>query len=730
MITAPYNFVPLNKKVFFPFWSEQVSHDIPFKEAESGEIEIEIETKSPTFIKDHETEKRFCQYDGKYYIPATSLKGMIRNIVEIMSFSKMSFINGTTYSLRDLKYDPYLKQFQKNQVQCGWLYKNTDGELKIESCATPYRIKYDEIDKGLGVEFKKHFLKGTFDNSKSPYKQAKEKYALLSKLSGKEILNSSFSFTLHSTDAAGRAKVAFDPKGSIQGKLVLTGHPSERNEQVHKASGKIYDFVFAETKNPKIYKVDKQVFENFKFAYFDGRDTQPKESPDWSFWKKRLNQGEKVPVFFHLSESHNSVASFGLSYLYKFPYPHSILDVIFKDHTAEKPDLAETIFGFSRKSGAKQLSLKGRVYFSHAPAVGNVRELPERDVLLGMPKASYYPIYLVQNGKEYKTLLDGNAILAGWKRYPVHQTFTHSGDTPSTQTTTITPLAEGTRFHAKIKLHNLTKTEIGALLSALTFHQCQKCFHNIGMAKPLGYGKIKITVTALHNLKHSAEEYMKAFEACMNAEIFKGELQWHQCEQITNLLTMAVPQNDKNLRYMTLKEFSKEKKNKNHLDRYVNLPGVTPVEAQPLCSEADIQNYNKKLREQKLKKELQQKEMEAKRRYNEAFQKLQYLLHKDILELTESEIQEAERFIKTYTEDEKAKELQKIVNDARESKKVQKHQKVNEKAQQAWNELLKKKGNQKQFKKELEKFIKKWSKEQNHKGSSFILELVQKAKEL
>ena len=31
MITAPFNFVPLSDKVFFPDWADSVSHDIPFK---------------------------------------------------------------------------------------------------------------------------------------------------------------------------------------------------------------------------------------------------------------------------------------------------------------------------------------------------------------------------------------------------------------------------------------------------------------------------------------------------------------------------------------------------------------------------------------------------------------------------------------------------------------------------------------------------------------------------
>lgn len=56
MITAPYNFVPLNDKIFYPPWASDATlkniHDVPFEDGESGVIELEITTKSPTFIKD------------------------------------------------------------------------------------------------------------------------------------------------------------------------------------------------------------------------------------------------------------------------------------------------------------------------------------------------------------------------------------------------------------------------------------------------------------------------------------------------------------------------------------------------------------------------------------------------------------------------------------------------------------------------------------------------------
>ena len=41
-IKAPFNFVPLSDKVFFPDWADKISHDIPFEDGVSGTIELTL----------------------------------------------------------------------------------------------------------------------------------------------------------------------------------------------------------------------------------------------------------------------------------------------------------------------------------------------------------------------------------------------------------------------------------------------------------------------------------------------------------------------------------------------------------------------------------------------------------------------------------------------------------------------------------------------------------------
>ena len=411
MITAPFNFVPLNEKVFHPDWADHVSHDIPFEDGESGEIEITVTAKSPLFIRDAKNKEQFCRHNDTCYIPGSSFKGMVRSVLEIMSFAKMrpEVFDDNTYAVRDLRNrELYMSKMKPEKIFCGWLKKTEEGYV-IEDCGKPGRIKHTEIDKIYKIKFAEKFRHGKFGN-KATDKTARRKYDLI------KSDNFEHGFRYFKKDV-NREIYKYDPKSDKRGTLVLTGQPSARKEpKGKKPDGKVYEFIFFKSKQE--LPVDKKTMENFKFAYFDGRTTQPEESPDWTFWKEKLQRGEKVPVFFQ--KENNKVAHFGLSYLYKLPYKHSIKDGIPPSHRDKRLDLAQTIFGYVEKE--TNSALKGRVQFSHFKAVENVRELPARTEILGTPRASYYPMYVKQQGKVYKTYMDANFSIAGRKRYPVHST--------------------------------------------------------------------------------------------------------------------------------------------------------------------------------------------------------------------------------------------------------------------------------------------------------------------
>lgn len=306
----------------------------------------------------------------------------------------------------------------------------------------------------------------------------------------------------------------------------------------------------------------------------------------------------------------------------------------------DKIDLSEAIFGYSKKIGKTQSSLKGRVYISHAKQDGKVNILKEREVLLGSPKASYYPNYISQNGKEYKTFNDSDAEIAGFKRYPVHKIFKIQKIEKSTQTSLIKPIDTGAKFKFKIVFHNLLPIELGALLSAIKFHEVNGCYHSIGMAKPYGYGKIKLDIVG-HSLGKDIKHYLKSFESAMNSEIFNGEIKWHESRRIKILFSMASEQNNNSnskLEYMQLQDFAKSKNTKYYLKRYVDLDGIETITPKAFSDKDSIalhkqfiqkQIEHDRLIQEKLENESKEKEFNKATEGMSEFEKRLYKILKE-----------------------------------------------------------------------------------------------------
>ena len=174
-------------------------------------------------------------------------------------------------------------------------------------------------------------------------------------------------------------------------------------------------------------------------------------------------------------------------------------------HKSHGLDLSEALFGTT--------SLKGRIYFSHFMADIDAKEGSLKKEILMTPEP-----------KKKKF---------GWKNYPICDNIitTKKGNSENVISQFI-PLLRGTKFYGKVKFHNLRDFELGALLSALTFHNTTQAFHNIGFAKSLGYGKVKICLESDYDI----EKFLKKFEEKMNIELFDGKLLWHKSPYIKELL--------------------------------------------------------------------------------------------------------------------------------------------------------------------------------------------------
>lgn len=647
-IKAPFNFVPVSEKVFFPDWADQISHDIPFSDGESGELELTITAHSPIFVRNGHTKKDADDKENSmgyksfsrigedgYFIPATSIKGAIRNVLEIMSFGKMKIDKQMKFSTREWDnpniYD--LKGSQKN-IHCGWLTQS-NGRYQIKDCGKPDRINHKRIDeylnsKRIPIQFETKFAEtSNFDlnQEKTPHggkdfnpKTAAYKYALID---NELKLISGLYFTEDEKYKAkyqeNRVKVSSSRTDQL-GTIVFTGSPNPWKQKRDKDSGKFYEFVFPDIEG-KNFPISDVVFNYFKFIYTD--------SEDWKFWKDKVESGGKMPVFFRLDSSGQNVKDFGLAFLYKLPFEKSPYELLSENHKYDdksekpyKPDLAECILGYTTKKS----SLKGRVQFGHALVKGKAILEPEVELVLGSPKPSYYPIYVEQkegNGKvaQYNIYSSGKHI-SGWKRYPIRGKVWNNKSVDNTDLNSkFFPLAEGTTFKSAIRFHNLRKEEIGALLSALTFHNNEgKFYHQLGLAKPYGYGNVSISVTPNSPLKLSLDEYMMAFEEAIveDKEMFGGKIHWHDSDEISQLFTMATDfdsKTDNLLKYMKMdtdrskNEFLLAKSNDfmEYLERYTLLSKES-LHPQSLYKSIKVQ---KELEEQARKEAIENEKREA-----------------------------------------------------------------------------------------------------------------------
>lgn len=504
MLTSPYNFVPLNREVFFPDWAKQVSMDIPFADGEDGIIKIDIKNESPLYIRnghlsDNDPDRDFSCHilteksgERLYFIPGSSLKGAIRNVMEVLSFAQMNRYDNDSFGMsrgfnkRLPDNEKYMKLMADGAVLCGWLRKDGNERYWLKPCGKPVKIHHDQIRS----HFPKFYAGKNQESAERKQKSVFEDddYAVLKIGKGEEYI----------------------PEGAY--KLVCTGYMYKKE----------HEYLFPETQNEEL-PVDDLVIEQFisihrHTEYFGGK------KGDDGFLYRRLENGLQIPVFYHMGMDEttrvNKVKSMGLARMYRFPVSNSVKQAV--EHTqpfVSGIDLPSLIFGFSDGDDA----FRGRVHVGHAFADCAITDDLCRNeqirCVLGEPRASFYPLYLKRNGDNTCNSYDKEKVeIAGRKRYRIHPSSyvirenLPVGNGNENVMTTMCPIPAGQTFCCNIAVHNLRKVEIGALISAITFNDTEGTFHNLGMGKSIGLGKCRINVIGMLGLAFSVEDYLKAFE--------------------------------------------------------------------------------------------------------------------------------------------------------------------------------------------------------------------------
>lgn len=212
-----------------------------------------------------------------------------------------------------------------------------------------------------------------------------------------------------------------------------------------------------------------------------------------------------VPCFYLVENG--ELVFFGPTLFFRLPYrnPPSNHRIRPRD---EKLDMASVLFGTVRPQ-----PVRGRLRFEDAeiepgqasPWLGAAGYTSPSALLA--PKPACIQHYLVQPSTNRDDLRHydrpaGEVELRGFKFYWHRRSVTGVENDPRAvpeqqrkTRTVIRPVKPGIRFAGRIRFDNLTPEELGALLVALELKASMR--HKIGMVRPFGYGSIRID-TRLH----------------------------------------------------------------------------------------------------------------------------------------------------------------------------------------------------------------------------------------
>jgi len=566
-ISAPYNFVPLSGWVHLPEWGKTVSHDWPFQDGVSGEIAYTIHVNSPLLVGGKQCKAKsdtpgevhpFCLPDERVAIPGSSIKGMLRAVVEIASFGRMRMVDSQRPGLRDIS-GPFVKKSYtdrvRGRVKTGFL-RQADGKNYIIPCRM-VRLEHRTLENVLNVS--KPIFQARAD--------VKKKYDVWQEACSKNKFDSQIiTFDIGSDDALNLFK------GSIKGVPVFTGQISDST----RPKGKHRDFIFYEPNESEKREVDMNEWRDFLQIHGDENEKSDMSWP--GYWKKQYRGGSDVPVFY---VDHGDRIHIGLAYMPKLAGDFSTLDMI--KHASPEHcnmpgieygyDFSDLLFGCTGE--LQEDALRGRVSCETAIiATQNPKVQKQPSTILNGPKPTYFPNYLTQktdikglrlSGEQYATYVETpesrDTTLRGFKRYPARpseksqvQALTPEQKTNKKVQVVLHTLPADTEFKGRIIFHNLKPQELGALLWAISLDGNSALHHGLGMGKAFGFGQIAIAIDAessriIPNDPHQAAsslhpELQKQYRQCFEEHMEQSATRsggWRGSPQIANLLAMADP---------------------------------------------------------------------------------------------------------------------------------------------------------------------------------------------
>ncbi len=556
---APYNFVPLPDKPRLA--KEALDHDRFYRNTEdggqvySGQFNCELTTETPCYIRgpvssaDFKADKEgkgksdFFSIDGgkNPRIPGSSLRGLFRELTEIVSSSRIAGVSrhklvyravdttalGVQYRKRIM--DEPTKNFFVPKVKAGYV-RQWHGEWYIQPAreingTTWCRLSHRSMPSGMAPW---------------PPTEIKERFHVANEVQSRN------------------AKTIYVQAGNNEYQEVRGGFLSIKFARAIRASEErgtgLMVAAMAESGKMMSKKSEAVIFEP------DPTMLQPEQG--WLPLKYDLPNGEEValdrdyreqisdqqrallgpngalqdmqPVFYLVekAEPHGPqrLIFFGHTFMLRLPYKYAPADHVDSALRAEGQDdidMAEAIFGYSRiDSNRKNMARSGRLSFSDGAYDGNLPDPFEREIepkVLSGPKQTTFQHYLQQSMPDDKERLlnydDQAASIRGYKQY-WHRGRISILDAEErdrkklshrTQYTSIKAVKTGAKFKFTIRFENLRSEELGALAWILRQAGDEAFRLKLGMGKPHGMGAIKV-VSTLYVTDHTAR-YQSLFDS-------------------------------------------------------------------------------------------------------------------------------------------------------------------------------------------------------------------------
>jgi len=618
---APYNFVPLPSQLIHAP-EDLPDHDEYHVGRHTGQIACTLSTLSPLYTRaavtpgfyrkwanemeklrtDPKAKGEYADYTKFFHvknseepvIPGSSLRGMVRSLLEIITHGYMPWVgNQPTFTFRAVAaprsdplqapYQDVIGRFGRN-VRAGFLERTRDG-WAVQPALLP-KLLNDSVDDS--------------------YLKVKETSIQDGDITGFQRLNSPnyhpdwFPVTFNVETRLRMVRVAQiatigTRKYQYAGVLVCSGNMLENNRAGQPSPRRNHALVLPPNRKIAPIPIDPQAVDD----YLAGLSPFQAELTNWS----ENEQGclkEGAPVFYVDPKAMGQVTItyFGHSPNFRIPArldgedrasnPQDFVPEALR--AGNQPDLPAAIFGWvaeTQKAKRKNRTLTllegqraGRVFFSDAKFTGSddglwLSDSPTTLHTLGTPKPTTFQHYLVQDRRQRHDP-NNQATLAHYGTPPDetairgHKLYWHKGDkldldatveerTHPKQLTQVRPVKPGVHFAFTIRFENLSDIELGALLwtLALPGSEGKTYCHKLGMGKPLGMGSIHLTPT-LHlddrpsryqslladgqwhepTTEASAAPYLQAFEAYMLGELNASESELAAVARIRTLLTL------------------------------------------------------------------------------------------------------------------------------------------------------------------------------------------------